>query len=676
MTTSLPSDSSPFPPPGCAYFWFLNDGCDFDHLRRQIHEFAQAGVTAICPHARSGLLVPYAGADWFDLIRRIVQECAEVGLKVWLYDEDYCPSGVAGGWITAEYPEYVARAIECFQFDPAQMSTGLFCFPEGRLLWAGLVPDDEATEADAVDLKARVGMLRNRWEVYEEWDSRWYYPATPLYKCPRSWTCDTEFGLQVPDIPAGMRLVAFVARPVEPHGSWNALPDALNASATEMFLKRIYDGYRDAVGEYFGSVIPAVFTDEPKYAGRHPWTPGMCEDFQVRYGYDLGPRLYDLFTAADTPRTMLTRIHYRQLCGERFRSAWLQPVHDWCHSNGLKLVGHISPEDDPVEQANTISNLFPTYRYFEIPGLDLIIPAVGDKDHPLINIGVVATVSAAQQQNRPGVLSESLGASGLDFTADGAQRILYWQTVMGMTTPVIHAAFASTEGPRLYDAPPDFGPDSTRWDRMKQIHAEIVQYQRVILGARQEAPVAILWPIRTFLAMNREWQAGKGGLREDLALLLLRCLEQHIGVHLLDEADLWRAESEGNTLSLGLARYSHILVPPCIVLHDRTVNALQAIKDSGVDVRAVGNRPQWVQTQSTLVPADLSWCPCSAIDEAVAGLPRLVCIEGDCASMIRCSVWEKDEQRTMLLMNIGQSDCRVTIDGKPQKLPATRIVKQ
>ena len=577
MTTSSPAELQPFPPPGCAYFWFLNDACDFDHLRRQIHEFAAAGVAAICPHARSGLLVPYGGADWFDLIRRLVVECARVGLKVWLYDEDYCPSGVGGGWITAEYPEYTARAIECFEFDAEQPTRDLFCFPEGRLLWAGLVPDPEAGDAAApqqspnpVDLTTRVGMVRRRWEIHENWDSRWYYPGTPLYRCPRSWTCDTEFALRVPEVPAGMRLVAFVARPVKPDGSWNALPDTLNAAATDVFIKRIYEGYRQSVGEYFGSAIPALFTDESKYFGQRPWTPGMFEDFQLQYGYDLRPRLIDLFAKADTPRTMRTRIDYRQWCGDRFRSAWLAPVSDWCGRHGLKLVGHISPEDDPVEQANTISNLFPTFRYFEIPGLDLIIPAVGDDEHPLINIGVVAAVSAAQQQDRRGVLSESLGASGMDCTADDARRILYWQTVMGMTTPVVHAAFAPIEGPRLYDAPPDFGPNGTRWPGMTELHREIGEYQQVILGARQEAPVAILWPIRSFLAQNNDWQAEPGGMRRDLALLLLRCLEQHVGVHLLDEADLWQAQSSGNTLRLGRACYEHILLPSCTVLHEQT----------------------------------------------------------------------------------------------------------
>jgi len=92
--------------------------------------------------------------------------------------------------------------------------------------------------------------------------------------------------------------------------------------------------------------------------------------------------------------------------------------------------------------------------FFELPGLDLIIPAVGDARPPLIDIGVLWAVSAAQQLGKPGVMSESLACSGLDFTVDEAGRILRWQLLMGVTTPVVHCAFNSMEGPRRIEAPP------------------------------------------------------------------------------------------------------------------------------------------------------------------------------------------------------------------------------
>ena len=90
----------------------------------------------------------------------------------------------------------------------------------------------------------------------------------------------------------------------------------------------------------------------------------MFAAFREQFGYDLPPRLWQLFAPTTDPQSMLTRLNYRQWCGERFRSAWAEPVGRWCREHRLALVGHISPEDDPVEQVQCVSNLFPLFRHF------------------------------------------------------------------------------------------------------------------------------------------------------------------------------------------------------------------------------------------------------------------------------------------------------------------------
>ena len=242
---------------------------------------------------------------------------------------------------------------------------------------------------------------------------------------------------------------------------------------------------------------------------------------------------------------------------------------------------------------------------------------------------------------------------------------------MGMTTPVIHAAFASTDGPRLYDAPPDFGPDGPRWEGMKEIHRQIGEYQQVILGARQEAPVAILWPIRSFMAQNRKWQAETGGMREDLALLLLRCLEHQVGVHLLDEADLDEAVVRDGELTVGHAAYSHVLIPHCLVLHVRSIEALRGAAGSGVKVVGTGPGPQWLETDAGLKPAGAGLWDTAPAAEAVAALPRLVDVSYGVD--IRCTAWLRGGVRTRLLMNIASEDRDAQMDGRPMRLAAGRV---
>lgn len=656
---------------GLAWFWCLNDECDPKDMDRHIAAYAKAGkaVAAVCLHPRDGLLLPYGGTDWFDMIRRTCRELAKRNVPIWLYDEDPYPSGAAGGRIVAENPDFAARVIERHQPDRELLPGQPFTFPSGNLLWCGLIDDKTGR---TVDLTARVGTVRRKWEVLDPWDSRYYYPDTPRYPCARAIAEHTEYGVIPPPEARGMRLVAFVAR-LQKEGRWDLLHDTLNPAVTRRFIELTHERYRQAVGEMFGKEIRAIFTDEPKFFGLIPWTPGLCESFLARYGYDLRPRLDHLFSDPLTDEARRTRIDYRAWCGKRFEDAWLKPVGDWCRRNRLELVGHISPEDDLVQQADCIGNLFPLFKHFGLCGTDLIIPAVGDRRHPIISVGIVSAASAAAQLDKPGVMSETLACSGLDFTAAQAGPILLWQTVMGLTTPVVHYAQTSTKGLRLYDAPPDFGPDSPRWAGMQKVARDVARVQDVVHGARQVAPVAILWPIRSFLAQKIDWQNDATGMRRDFNLLLARCLDRQVGVHILDEEVLWRAVRKGSSITIGRARYSHILVPSCSVLHERTISRLQALLKAGLTVTLTGQTPSSVHSDNGLAPLNMDWCPRADAETAVASLPRLIDAKGDTTD-IRCTAWEKDGKVTRLLMNLRPRACKLKLAARALNLAPGKVL--
>lgn len=656
-----------FHKPGLICFWALNDECSSQRIEQVIEALASANLSAVCLHARPGLLVPYGGTDWFELIREITDLCAQRGLQVWLYDEDPWSSGAAGGWVMAEQPEFAASAIEQFQAGPQPQPDGLFCFPTGKLLWCGWVRDEDGATEDLTD---RVGILRQKWVHLDPWDSRYYYPATPRYSCPRAWTEDPQFALRVPQARHGWTLQAFVARPTALDTShWGANPDTLNPAATRRFLERTHQRYWQQLGERFGREVRAIFVDEAKFHDPRPWTDGLFESFAAQFEYELRPRLWRLFSQRMDPTSMLTRLHYRQWCAERFDQAWMAPVAHWCREHGLSLVGHLSPEDDLVQQVSCLGNLMPLHRHFSLPGLDLIVPAVGDHDHPLLNVGVVGAVSAQQQQDKPGVLSESLGASGEHLTTDVAVRILRWQAMMGVTTPVVHAVFNSMQGLRRHEAPPDFGPDSPRWDLFTERAGELAEIQQVVRDSAQVAPVAVLWPIRSFAARPIESYSHESPLRDAFVDLLRECLDHQIGVHLIDEADLASCHCRDGAIHLGRARYSHLLIASCEVLLDRTWLLLQQWRQQGAEVVCVGPPPRWRQMPDAVVPAELSWCPVLSAKVSAAQLPRLVEIEPG-GRDIRCTEWIRDNNRTRLVMNLRSAACQISVDGRAVVLEA------
>ena len=71
----------------------------------------RGGIKALTLHPRSGNLLPFASAEWFEMIKAVVAEAARLDMKLWLYDEDPYPSGAAGGLVMAERPDLKSWAL-------------------------------------------------------------------------------------------------------------------------------------------------------------------------------------------------------------------------------------------------------------------------------------------------------------------------------------------------------------------------------------------------------------------------------------------------------------------------------------------------------------------------------------------------------------------------------------
>lgn len=688
----IPSPASIVNRGGMTFFWVLNDHCDRESLSAQLVEIQKAGVEAVVLHPRGGLLLPYGGADWFELIRWLAGECLRQGIEPILYDEDPYPSGNAGGRLIAEFPEFAGAAIE--RFTPSGPPAGgeLFIFPRGRLCWAGIVFPGNPRKAP-VDLSTRVGVIRRHWEK-AEWNSRWYYPATPVYECPRAMALHTEFALRCPSVPPGGKLVAFVARPVTNGGEWGGLVDTLNPGATRQYLQSTHEHYARSLQGILGKSVRTIFTDEAKPHSTHPWTPGMFESFQEQFGYDLRPHLEHLFVpdgsdgsapplhrfaseesggpsppaSSQSPEAMRVRLDYRDWITRRFDEAWAKPVADWATRHGLALIGHFSPEEDPVNQSATIGNLFPLQKRLTMAGFDLIIPAAGDKEHPLLNVAAVLAISAAQQNRQDGVCCESLGVFGLDVTPRQVARVLAWQVLHGVNLTVFHGIFSSSMGLRFYDAPPDYGPSSDLWEPVTHMRKSLTPFFSTTFGTQQEAPVALLWPIRSFQASGKIWQAEHDGPRKDLLDVLDACLRNQIGVHLLDEDDLTRGGLKNGALHVGKAVYRAVLVPSVTVMGEKAFTRLKALRKAGVRVMGVGERLPWVRpARGFLRRVNSHAWPQHAVSDFQAGvagfLPRLVDIRGDGSGDFHATIWQGKRGRELLVMNLGTRRRRVTLDG-------------
>lgn len=572
----------------------LNDASSVEQKIDYMRRCHKGGIEALCLHCRHGNLIPYGSSEWYRMIRSLVKEGDRIGMDIWLYDEDPFPSGAAGGMVTSERPELEAtKAVFHQKPDPLQPEE-LWFIGEYPVMWAGLVP--RSKDKQPVEMTDEVGVVRTDWFM-GRWDSRYYYEEPDPFPCPRGAAVRPRYAVRVPKIPENHRLVAVTREPASQEGPWDALPDLLNPDSFDLFRKLTLDPYVEHVGEYFGSTIPGIFTDEAKPHGRYPITDKLFDLFAKEYGYDLRSRMYQLFGKAISDEYIRTRIDYREWVTQRFRNAFIEPYRQWCDAHDLQLVGHISPEDDPIAEAVTVGSVMPLMKRLSLPGTDVIVPFLGDDKAAGLNLGSVRASSIKYQQGRPVAISESLALSGWDVTSEKVRQILTWQKVLGIDRFFVHGFFMSQEGVVNYEAPPDYGPKSAIFPGVCRVNDWMKELGRVLDNAASPAQVAILNVMMPF------WQIGEGGqaktvekMRRSMWDILLLCLEHHANPELIDLEDLEPGASAAGFIGAGEREYSRVLIPFCDIFPIAALENLQTAVQDGAEVDWFGGGPNRLRT--------------------------------------------------------------------------------
>lgn len=269
LSAFLSAAASPPAQFGMMPFWFWNDDLDLRELLRQLHAFRDGGMGGIVIHPRTGLSrrVGYLTLEYFRLVRRVVEECARLGMKVILYDEGGYPSGSACGQVVAANPDHAAHALILAKADIVGPYHGYWRPNVGRSLQQRLVS---------------VVLARAAGEGIDPTTLRLLEPDAHGLVC-----LDVASGawraLACIDVPSGGTIRGVF--PEHEDGMATAPPagDILNPEAVASFLGLTHDAYARHLGAHLGATVVALFTDEPSALGRgarrgaQPYTPGFEE---------------------------------------------------------------------------------------------------------------------------------------------------------------------------------------------------------------------------------------------------------------------------------------------------------------------------------------------------------------------------------------------------------------
>ncbi|MDD4680246.1 MAG: glycosyl hydrolase [Clostridia bacterium] len=459
-----------------ATMWFFNDEMTEAEITYNLEAFKASGGREFYIHPMYGLRGDYLDQRFMELIQYVVRESARLDLVYWIYDEYNWPSGVAGGYLLRDMPwarmsglELIAATVKKGEVAEVKLSDTtveyLGAFVEGVGSVTAICTDNVVT-----------------WKNDTDTDMTLCVFESALYDGIGAYSRWAEFAW-------GQR----------------GYLDTLDEDAVQLFIKHTHERYKDCIGDYFGTVVKGVFTDEVAAckpttraeATSLPWSRKFKEAFQKKNGYDITNYLPSLFF--DTANYEHIRTDYWDTVSYLYNNNYMRLTSEWCEENNLIYTGHCLVEETVSGQIAYSGDFWDCMNYFHMPGIDTIFSYQHIDDYNF-NLPGKLVCSIARQQGKSRILAETYTGSGWDMTLRQMKRIANRLFILGVNYIQYMGAYYSIAGFRK--SLPGGYPPSHNWNNTLYKHyasfnryASGIQY---FLDKTEYTPdILVLYPYAT-----------------------------------------------------------------------------------------------------------------------------------------------------------------------------------
>ena len=433
-----------------APFFVWNAEITKEEIDNYLNDFKKQGSSQVFIHPRPGLITEYLSDKWFELFKHTVEKGKELGMNVWIYDENSYPSGFAGGHVPAEMPESYnqGQGLRMTEFETLPDTAGKYylCLKEENGEFKDITASLESE-------KGKSGKYLLFSKTYNE-KSDWY---------------------------GGFSYV-----------------DLLYPGVTQKFINVTMSGYEKYLGNELGKTIPGTFTDEPQLDSPDGirFTPDLFKVFLGKWGYDLKPNLPSLFNEVGDWKRI--RHNYTQTLLQLFIDRWAKPWFEYCETKGLKFTGHYWEHEWPNMRPG--GDNMAMYIWHQVPAIDMLFNQFDDS-LPGAQFGNVRAVkelaSAANQSGRSRKLSETYGGSGWDLTFTDMKRNGDWEYALGVNLMNQHLTYFTLAGARKYDYPPSFDYHEPWWNDYKYINDHYARLSLALSSGKQVNDILVIEPTTT-----------------------------------------------------------------------------------------------------------------------------------------------------------------------------------
>lgn len=500
--------------------WVWNDKMERSQIDFMLSEFKNKGFGGVFVHPRPGLITEYLSDEWFELFQYSAEKGKELGLNIWIYDENSYPSGFGGGHVPAQMPESYnqGQGLKMTTYDilPDTLSGCFLCLirTEGNL---------KDITHEIVNFKGQQG----KFYVFH----KTYYGASPWY--------------------GGFSYV-----------------DLLVEGVTQKFLEITMSGYKKVVGNDFGKIVPGIFTDEPGIpsSGGIRWTPDLFNEFEKKWGYDLKLHLPSLFEEIGDWKKI--RHNYMETLLQMFINRWSKPYFNYCKENNLIWTGHYWEHNWP--DLSQGGDNMAMYAWHQMPGIDMLFNQFNETS-PRAQFGNVRSVkelrSAANQLGYKRTLCETYGGGGWDVTFKDLKRLGDWTYVLGVNFMNQHLSLTTLKGARKYDYPPVFTYHSPWWPHYKVLNDYFGRLSTALSNGEQIndlliiEPTTTLWNYYSYVKGNKTLEQIGQEFQHFVTYLEKSQVEYDLGSENIIKD---RGYIKKGKFTIGQRNYSTVAIPPLV----------------------------------------------------------------------------------------------------------------
>jgi len=538
-----------------APFLVWNSDTKKSDIDQAMEELKRIGAGGGFIHPRMGMITEYLSDDWWDLCEYTLERGKELGIDVWLYDENGFPSGPAGGLTQEAMPESYnqGHSLGMIRADT---------LPEMNKDYTVVLQKEGTQYVDITEQAAGMAGQTGEFYIFEK-----------LY--------------------------------MKPSARWGGFPyiNMLMPGVTEKFIEITMPGYEKHMGKDFGGWVPGIFTDEPHIRPDvgATWFTDIFERFEERWGYDLKTQLPKLFDEVGDDWRKI-RHNYRKFLLEIKEERWAKPWREYTDSHNLKWTGHYWEHSWPNPHVSP--DYMMMYTYHHVPGIDILFNQYDEKRYQA-QFGNVRSVrevqSVSDQMGYPRTLCEIYAGAGWEFDFFGMKRQGDWINVLGINLLVQHYTPVSLKGVRKLDYPEVFSYQLPWWPWYKYLGEYHARLSMAMAAGEHKNDILLLQPTTSawMYYIRGENKVGHriGEIAQPFQEMVTALEANQVEYDIASEAVMAAYGSViGDQFRINQRYYKTVIVPSTMENINRsTYDFLQTYLSNGGKVLLFGNIPSYLE---------------------------------------------------------------------------------